>query len=119
MCAEPADVQLRPREDSRSFRARVQFRKSHSGPPKMEGYLKKRSAKISLKWFWRKYWFVLDGKSLLYFKSQSDYNSLGTCKGLIDFGLVQAVRPTHHSKKTFAMEIITRSDIIHLLFRWK
>ncbi|KAG0419318.1 hypothetical protein HPB47_004197 [Ixodes persulcatus] len=114
MSAEPADVQLRPREDSRNFRARVQFRKSHSGPPKMEGYLKKRSAKISLKWFWRKYWFVLDGKSLLYFKSQSDYNSLGTCKGLIDFGLVQAVRPTHHSKKTFAMEIITRSDIIHL-----
>lgn len=112
MSAEPADVQLRPRDAS--FRARVQFRKSHSGPPKMEGYLKKRSDKISLKWFWRKYWFVLDGKSLLYFKSQSNYNSLGTCKGLIDFGLVQAVRPTHHSKKTFAMEIVTRSDIIHL-----
>ncbi|XP_037523370.1 uncharacterized protein LOC119400419 [Rhipicephalus sanguineus] len=109
-----SDVQMRSREESQSFRARVQFRKSHSGPPKMEGYLRKRTAKLNLKWFWRKYWFVLDGRSLLYFKSQSNYNSLGTCKGLVDFGLVQAVRPSHGSKNTYAMEVITRSDVIHL-----
>ncbi|KAL3176007.1 hypothetical protein MRX96_010715 [Rhipicephalus microplus] len=109
-----SDVKLRSREESQSFRARVQFRKSHSGPPKMEGYLRKRTAKLNLKWFWRKYWFVLDGRSLLYFKSQSNYNSLGTCKGLVDFGLVQAVRPSHGSKNTYAMEVITRSDVIHL-----
>ncbi|KAL1438514.1 hypothetical protein MTO96_048119 [Rhipicephalus appendiculatus] len=109
-----SDVKLRSREQSQSFRARVQFRKSHSGPPKMEGYLRKRTAKLNLKWFWRKYWFVLDGRSLLYFKSQSNYNSLGTCKGLVDFGLVQAVRPSHGSKNTYAMEVITRSDVIHL-----
>lgn len=113
MAASEADggVQLR---DSKSFHARVQFRKSHSGPPKMEGYLRKRTAKLNLKWFWRKYWFVLDGRSLLYFKSQSNYNSLGTCKGLVDFGLVQAVRPSHGCKNTYAMEVITRSDVIHL-----
>lgn len=109
-----AGVELRSREESQSFRARVQFRKSHSGPPKMEGYLRKRTAKLNLKWFWRKYWFVLDGRSLLYFKSQSNYNSLGTCKGLVDFGLVQAVRPSHGSKNTYTMEVITRSDVIHL-----
>lgn len=68
----------------------------------------------NLKWFWRKYWFVLDGRSLLYFKSQSNYNSLGTCKGLVDFGLVQAVRPSHGSKNNYTMEVITRSDVIHL-----
>lgn len=107
-------VELRSREESQSFRARVQFRKSHSGPPKMEGYLRKRTAKLNLKWFWRKYWFVLDGRSLLYFKSQSNYNSLGTCKGLVDFGLVQAVRPSHGSKNNYTMEVITRSDVIHL-----
>lgn len=113
--SEPgSEVQMRSREESQSFRARVQFRKSHSGPPKMEGYLRKRTAKLNLKWFWRKYWFVLDGRSLLYFKSQSNYNSLGTCKGLVDFGLVQAVRPSHGSKNIYAMEVITRSDVIHL-----
>ncbi|XP_065286361.2 DNA topoisomerase 1-like [Dermacentor albipictus] len=113
--SEPGSgVQMRSREESESFRARVQFRKSHSGPPKMEGYLRKRTAKLNLKWFWRKYWFVLDGRSLLYFKSESNYNSLGTCKGLVDFGLVQAVRPSHGSKNIYAMEVITRSDVIHL-----
>lgn len=80
----------------------------------MEGYLRKRTAKLNLKWFWRKYWFVLDGRSLLYFKSQSNYNSLGTCKGLVDFGLVQAVRPSQGSKNTYTMEVITRSDVIYL-----
>lgn len=113
MAASEPEVGVQMR-DSLSIRARVQFRESHSGPPKMEGYLRKRTAKLNLKWFWRKYWFVLDGRSLLFFKSQSDYNSLGTCKGLVDFGLVQAVRPSHGSKNTYAMEVITRSDVIHL-----
>ncbi|XP_064478421.1 uncharacterized protein LOC135391842 [Ornithodoros turicata] len=113
--AEMGDVQLRPRDgrDS-SFQARVHFRKSQSGMPKMEGYLRKRTTKLNLKWFWRKFWFVLDGKSLLYFKSQSNYKALGTCRGLIDFGLVQAVRSTHESKKCYGLEIVTYSDIIYL-----
>ncbi|XP_067126312.1 PH domain-containing protein DDB_G0274775-like [Centruroides vittatus] len=91
----------------------VRCRTSISGLPKVEGYLEKRG-KFNLKCLWKKYWFVLDGRSLLYFKSKDNYEALGVCKGMIDFSRVQTIRIPAKLHHGYPFEIVTRSQIIYL-----
>ncbi|XP_013783813.1 uncharacterized protein LOC106467969 [Limulus polyphemus] len=86
--------------------------KSLSGMPKLEGYLSKRG-KLNLRCSWKKYWFVLEGRQFMYYKSKASYESLGVCKGMIDFSQIQSVRMIN-STLNFEFDVITRRNAIHL-----
>ncbi|XP_076340362.1 uncharacterized protein LOC143240949 isoform X2 [Tachypleus tridentatus] len=68
---------------------------------------------LNLRCSWKKYWFVLDGRQFMYYKSKASYESLGVCKGMIDFSQIQFVRMIN-STLNFEFDVITRRKAIHL-----
>lgn len=58
---------------------------------------------------WKKRWCVLEGKLLLYFKTQLEYSHhLSPCRGSVNMGLVLSVTP----RGPCQLQIVTRSQII-------
>lgn len=80
---------------------------------KVQGYLHKRSKKNPFLW-WKRFWFILDGKMLLYFKNKENYERLGTCKGSINMSMAQSVRPSNKTRRNYQLEIVTRTKIVLL-----
>ncbi|XP_034251680.1 uncharacterized protein LOC117651619 [Thrips palmi] len=79
---------------------------------KMEGYLEKKG-KMRVVAMWKRYWFVLEGRLLLYYKSQQEYARLSPCRGSLNMGLASCVRPgagpDHH-----VLEVVLRSHVVSL-----
>ncbi|XP_065207479.1 uncharacterized protein LOC135836516 isoform X2 [Planococcus citri] len=63
---------------------------------KMSGYLEKRG-KMSIMGRWKKWWCVLEGQLLLYYKSRIEYTNLSPCCGSLNMALVKNVQP-HRTK---------------------
>jgi hypothetical protein len=58
---------------------------------------------------WKKRWCVLEGKLLLYFKTQLEYSHhLSPCSGSVNMGLVLSITP----RGPCQLQIVTRSQII-------
>ncbi|ENN77965.1 hypothetical protein YQE_05642, partial [Dendroctonus ponderosae] len=54
--------------------------------PKVSGYLEKKGRKRMISCY-KKYWFVLEGRLLLYYKSKDEYEkAISPCKGFISLG---------------------------------
>ncbi|XP_066995752.2 uncharacterized protein [Anabrus simplex] len=81
------------------------------GDVKMAGYLEKRG-KMKLISTWKRYWFVLEGRLLLYYRSQLEYLNLSACRGSLNMGIASCVRPV--SGPGFVMEVVTRTHVITL-----
>ena len=65
---------------------------------------------------WKKYWCVLDGRLLTYYKSKSDYESLCACAGSINLGIATTVRPLKiKGCKGYPIQIITRTQVYYLV----
>ncbi|XP_025411257.1 uncharacterized protein LOC112684139 isoform X2 [Sipha flava] len=82
---------------------------------KMAGYLEKkgRMRVVGVR-RWKKRWCVLEGKLLLYFKTQLEYSHhLSPCSGSVNMGLVLSITP----RGPCQLQIVTRSQII--IFRTK
>uniref|UniRef100_T1HQH5 PH domain-containing protein n=4 Tax=Rhodnius prolixus TaxID=13249 RepID=T1HQH5_RHOPR len=78
-------------------------------PIKMAGYLEKKS-KMRVVCRWKKLWFVLEGRLLLYYKSQLEYLSLSPCRGTVNMGLAASVIPG----KSNEIIVSTRSHTVSL-----
>ncbi|CAH1401977.1 unnamed protein product [Nezara viridula] len=78
-------------------------------PIKVAGYLEKRS-KMKVVCRWKKLWFVLEGRLLLYYKSQLEYLSLSPCRGTVNLGLAASVAPG----KSNEIIVSTRSNTVSL-----
>ncbi|CAL8110167.1 unnamed protein product [Orchesella dallaii] len=64
---------------------------------------------------WKKFWFVLDGRLLTYYKSKADYESLSACCGCINLGIASSVRPIQiKGCKGYPLQIVTRSQVYYL-----
>ncbi|GLV32962.1 hypothetical protein CBL_08976 [Carabus blaptoides fortunei] len=81
------------------------------GAVKIDGYLEKKG-KMKVVTTWKKYWFVLEGRLLLYYRSQEEYDKLSPCKGSINMGLATSIRPGLATAGVF--QIITRTNTITL-----
>ncbi|VVC41523.1 Pleckstrin homology domain,PH domain-like [Cinara cedri] len=82
---------------------------------KMAGYLerKDRMKLVGIR-RWIKRWCVLEGKLLLYFKTQSEYShNLSPCRGSVNMGLVLSIK----QRDPCQLQIVTRSQVI--IFRTK
>ncbi|XP_001943487.1 uncharacterized protein LOC100164810 [Acyrthosiphon pisum] len=82
---------------------------------KMAGYLEKkgRMRVVGVR-RWKKRWCVLEGKLLLYFKTQLEYSHhLSPCRGSVNMGLALSIAP----RGPCQLQIVTRSQII--IFRTK
>ncbi len=65
---------------------------------------------------WKKFWFVLDGRLLTYYKSKADYESLSACCGCINLGIATSVRPIQiRGCKGYPLQIVTRSQVYYLV----
>ncbi|XP_063220825.1 uncharacterized protein LOC134530138 [Bacillus rossius redtenbacheri] len=87
------------------------------GAVKMSGYLEKRG-KFRLVATWKRYWFVLEGRLLLYYGSEQDYVRLSACRGSINMGLVSCVRPGAargaRLHDGYTIEVVTRTQRVVL-----
>nr|CAD7571012.1 unnamed protein product [Timema californicum] len=66
---------------------------------------------------WKRYWFVLEGRLLLYYKSELEYINLSACRGSINMGLASCVRPgaiRGPAHQGYVIEVVTRSQVITL-----
>ncbi|KAJ9592277.1 hypothetical protein L9F63_001173, partial [Diploptera punctata] len=88
-------------------------------PVIMEGYLEKRG-KMKLVSTWKRYWFVLKGQLLLYYKTQHECNNLSVCRGSLNMGLASCVRPganrgpPANGTQGYTIEVVTRTQVIIL-----
>ncbi|KAK9746548.1 PH domain [Popillia japonica] len=78
---------------------------------KMSGYLEKKG-KLKMVSSWKTYWFVLEGRLLLYYKSKDDEHLLSPCKGSINLGPSCSVKPLLGTSCVFQIE--TRANTIVL-----
>ncbi|CAG7834630.1 unnamed protein product [Allacma fusca] len=62
---------------------------------------------------WKRFWFVLDGRLLTYYKSKSEYESLSACCGSVNVGIATNVSPIK-STKGYPLQIVTRTQIYYL-----
>ncbi|KAF0761722.1 PH domain-containing protein [Aphis craccivora] len=79
---------------------------------KMAGYLEKkgRMRVVGVR-RWKKRWCVLEGKLLLYFKTQLEYSHhLSPCRGSVNMGLALSIT----QRGPCQLQIVTRSQIIIL-----
>ncbi|CAH1721618.1 uncharacterized protein LOC114120151 isoform X2 [Aphis gossypii] len=79
---------------------------------KMAGYLEKkgRMRVVGVR-RWKKRWCVLEGKLLLYFKTQLEYSHhLSPCRGSVNMGLALSIA----QRGPCQLQIVTRSQIIIL-----
>ncbi|KAB0793600.1 hypothetical protein PPYR_13220 [Photinus pyralis] len=70
---------------------------------RISGYLEKK-AKLRLGSPWKKYWFVLEGRLLLYYRSKDEYESLSPCKGSINLCPPCNVKPAMSVSGVFQIE---------------
>ncbi|XP_054276305.1 uncharacterized protein LOC128995342 [Macrosteles quadrilineatus] len=78
---------------------------------RIAGYLEKRGKMRLLVCRWKRWWFVLEGRLLLYYKSQLEYLNLSPCRGSLNLGLVSSVRPG----KGLELSVVTRSQTVVLI----
>nr|CAI5837252.1 unnamed protein product [Callosobruchus analis] len=64
----------------------------HPSNTKMSGYLEKKGKKKMIASY-KKYWFVLEGRLLLYYRSEDEYKGISPCKGSINLGPPCNVKP--------------------------
>lgn len=62
---------------------------------------------------WKRYWFVLEGRLLLYYKSQQEYARLSPCRGSLNMGLASCVRPGAGPDQ-HVLEVVLRSHVVSL-----
>lgn len=62
---------------------------------------------------WKKYWFVLEGRLLLYYRSKDEYAALSPYKGAINLGPPASVKS--YPSTTCVFQIETRSTTITLV----
>nr|XP_018908649.1 PREDICTED: putative leucine-rich repeat-containing protein DDB_G0290503 isoform X2 [Bemisia tabaci] len=74
---------------------------------KMAGYLEKRGKLGMMGTRWRRWWCVLEGRLLLYYKSQNEYSNLSPCRGSLNMGLAASVTPA----RNFQLHVTTRSQL--------
>ncbi|XP_065160092.1 uncharacterized protein [Atheta coriaria] len=78
---------------------------------KVSGYLHKKG-KLRLVSSWKRYWFVLEGRLLLYYRSKAEYDTISPCKGSITLGSPCNIKPGSASNCVFQIE--TRNHTITL-----
>ncbi|XP_023024653.2 uncharacterized protein [Leptinotarsa decemlineata] len=78
---------------------------------KMTGYLEKKG-KNKMIGAYKKYWFVLEGGLLLYYRSKIDYDTISPFKGSINLGPPCTIKPLISTAGAF--QIQTRTAIITL-----
>ncbi|CAG9839660.1 unnamed protein product [Diabrotica balteata] len=78
---------------------------------KISGYLEKKGKKKMITSY-KKYWFVLEGGLLLYYRSKDDYESISPCKGSISLGPPCIVKPGANLVGVF--QIQTRTATVTL-----
>ncbi|XP_017771289.1 PREDICTED: RB1-inducible coiled-coil protein 1-like isoform X2 [Nicrophorus vespilloides] len=78
---------------------------------KISGYLEKK-CKLRMVSPWKKYWFVLEGRLLLYYRSKAEYEAIGPCKGSITLGPSCNIKPALVTSCIFQIE--TRTNTITL-----
>ncbi|KAL0271953.1 UNVERIFIED_CONTAM: hypothetical protein PYX00_005100 [Menopon gallinae] len=79
---------------------------------KMAGFLEKKG-KMKIVSAWKKYWFVLEERLLLYYRSQIEYINLSPCRGSLNLGLVTTIRPGS-SSGPYIIHVITRTQVVQL-----
>ncbi|KAF5280928.1 hypothetical protein FQA39_LY17934 [Lamprigera yunnana] len=70
---------------------------------RLSGYLEKKS-KLRLVSPWKRYWFVLEGRLLLYYRSKDEYDALSPCKGSINLCPPCNVKPAQSVIGVFQIE---------------
>ncbi|XP_030758730.1 uncharacterized protein LOC115884329 [Sitophilus oryzae] len=70
---------------------------------KLSGYLEKKGRKKMMSCY-KKYWFVLEGRLLLYYKSKDEYEAISPCKGSITLGATCNVKPCTSNVGVFQIE---------------
>ncbi|CAG9863552.1 unnamed protein product [Phyllotreta striolata] len=78
---------------------------------KISGYLEKKG-KRKMIGLYKKYWFVLEGGLLLYYRSKDDYETISPCKGTINLGPPCIVKPCPSIPGVFQLQ--TRTSTITL-----
>ncbi|XP_060522274.1 pleckstrin homology domain-containing family A member 4-like isoform X2 [Cylas formicarius] len=76
---------------------------------KISGYLERKSRKMMS--CYKKYWFVLEGRLLLYYRSKDEYEAISPCKGSVNLGPTCAVKPC---ARIGAFQIVSRTTTITL-----
>lgn len=71
--------------------------------PKVSGYLEKKGRKKMMSCY-KRYWFVLEGRLLLYYKSKDEYDAISPCKGSINLGPTSNVKPCSSNIGVFQIE---------------
>lgn len=79
---------------------------------KISGYLEKKG-KMKVVSSWKKYWFVLEGRLLLYYRSKDEYDAISPCKGSISLGPTCKIKPA--SSATCSFQIEARYNTITLV----
>ncbi|CAH1116064.1 unnamed protein product [Phaedon cochleariae] len=78
---------------------------------KISGYLEKKG-KMKMISCYKKYWFVLEGGLLLYYRSKADYETISPCKGSINLGPPCNIKPC--ASTTGVFQIQTRTAAVTL-----
>ncbi|KAK5640841.1 hypothetical protein RI129_009388 [Pyrocoelia pectoralis] len=78
---------------------------------RISGYLEKK-AKLRLGSPWKRYWFVLEGRLLLYYRSKDEYESLSPCKGSINLCPPCNVKPALSVNGVFQIECRANTVIL-------
>lgn len=65
---------------------------------------------------WKKYWFVLEGRLLLYYRSKDEYEAISPCKGSINLGPLCKIVPALATSCIFQIE--TRSNTVTLVSKF-
>ncbi|KAK4874859.1 hypothetical protein RN001_014219 [Aquatica leii] len=89
---------------------------------RVSGYLEKKS-KLRIVSPWKKYWFVLEGRLLLYYRSKDEYEALSPCKGSINLCPPCNIKPVQSVSGVFQIEcrantIILRAEDRFQQERW-
>ncbi|KAG5881970.1 hypothetical protein JTB14_006008 [Gonioctena quinquepunctata] len=77
---------------------------------KISGYLEKKGK--NMLGSYKKYWFVLEGGLLVYYRSKLEYDNISPCKGCINLGPPCNIKPLHST--TGAFQLQTRTSTITL-----
>ncbi|KAF7270507.1 hypothetical protein GWI33_016529 [Rhynchophorus ferrugineus] len=89
--------------DKRNFAQSSTMTSDNPQLTKMSGYLEKKGRKKMMSCY-KKYWFVLEGRLLLYYKSKDEYDAISPCKGSISLGATCNVKPCTSNIGVFLIE---------------
>ncbi|XP_018570295.1 putative leucine-rich repeat-containing protein DDB_G0290503 [Anoplophora glabripennis] len=77
--------------------------------PKVSGYLEKKS-KMKMMNSYKRYWFVLEGRLLLYYRSKDEYEAISPCKGSINLGPACNIKTCPSTSGVYVFQIETRTS---------